>query len=404
MPEALQAKPRHMYSMKLKRSLYGMKQSGRMWYNRLSNYLLAQGFINNQICPCVFIKRTESGYVIIAVNVDDLNIIGTPEEIQLAANYLKREFEMKDLLTTKFCLGLQFEHTNNGIFIHQSNYIEKVLKRFKMDKAHPLSTPMVVRSLNIEKDPFHPRSNDEEILSLEVPYLSAIGALMYLANNTRPDISFAVSLLARYSSSPTKRHWSGVKHILRYLRGTSDMGLFFKGKNGVQNGELVGYADAGYLSDPHKVISQTGYLFMYGGTAISWRSTKQTLVAISSNHAELIALYEAGRECVWLRSFINHVKASCGLVSGKQSPTVIYEDNAACIAQIKEEYIKGDRTKHTSPKFFSSHELQVEGKINVCQIQSSKNLADLFTKSLPTRVLKKLVNDIGMCSLKDLSV
>ncbi|CAM8926278.1 unnamed protein product [Rhodiola kirilowii] len=272
-----------------------------------------------------------------------------------------------------------------------------------MDKAHPLSTPMVVRSLNIENDPFRPQSNDEEILGPEVPYLSAIGALMYLVNNTRPDISFAVNLLARYSSSPTKRQWSGVKHILRYLRGTSDMGLFFKGTNGVQNGELVGYADAGYLSDPHKAISQTGYLFMYGGTAISWRSTKQTLVATSSNHAELIALYEAGRECGWLRSFINHVKTSCGLVSGKQSPAVIYEDNAAYIAQIKEGYIKGDRTKHISPKFFFTHELQVEGKINVCQIQSSKNLADLFIKSLPTRIFKKLVNDIGMCSLKDLT-
>ncbi|CAM8902188.1 unnamed protein product [Rhodiola kirilowii] len=233
MPEALHANPRHMYFIKLKRSLYGLKQSGRMWYNRLSEYLLAQGFINNQICPCVFIKRTESGYVIIAVYVDDLNIIGTPEEIQLAANYLKMEFEMKDLGTTKFCLGLQFEHTTSGIFIHQSNYIEKVLKRFNMDKAHPLSTPMVVRSLSIEKDPFRPRSNDEEILGPEVPYLSAIGALMYLANNTRPDISFAVNLLARYSSSPTKRHWSGVKHVLRYLRGTNDMGLFFKGPNGV---------------------------------------------------------------------------------------------------------------------------------------------------------------------------
>ncbi|CAM9000605.1 unnamed protein product [Rhodiola kirilowii] len=351
MPEALQTKPRHMYSIKLKRSLYGLKQS-------------------------------DSGYVIIAVYVDDLNIIGTPEEIQLTADYLKSEFEMKDLGTTKYCLGLQFEHTKNGIFIHQSNYTEKILKRFNMDKAHPLSTPMVVRSLNIEKDPFRPRSNNEEILGPEVPYL--------------------INLLARYSASPTKRHWSGVKHILRYLRGTSDFGLFFKRTSGVQNSELIGYADAGYLSDPHKAISQTGYLFMYGGTAISWRSTKQTLVATSSNHAELIALYEVGRECVWLRSFIHHVKTSCGLLSGKQSPTVIDEDNAACIAQIKEGYIKGDRTKHISPKFFSTHELQVEGKINVCQIQSSKNLADLFTKSLPTRIFKKLVNDIGMCSLKDI--
>jgi hypothetical protein len=154
----------------------------------------------------------------------------------------------------------------NGILVHQSTYTEKVLKHFYMEKAHPLSTPMVVRSLDVKKDPFRPREDDEEILGPEVPYLSAIGALMYLANCTRPDIAFSVNLLARYSSAPTRRHWNGVKHVLRYLRGTTDMRLFYsKGSNS----QLVGYADAGFLSDPHKGRSQTGYLFTCGSTAIS---------------------------------------------------------------------------------------------------------------------------------------
>ena len=110
--------------------------------------------------------------------------------------------------------------------MHQSTYRSKILKRFYMDKAHPLSTPMVVRSLETIKDHFRPKGNDEELLGLEVPYLSAIGALMYLASHTRLDISFAVNLLARYSSSPIRRHWIGVKQIFRYLRGTMDMGLY----------------------------------------------------------------------------------------------------------------------------------------------------------------------------------
>jgi hypothetical protein len=138
-------------------------------------------------------KRSGNEFVIIAVYVDDLNIIGTPEELPKAVNILKEEFEMKDLGRTKFCLGLQIEHLKNGIFVHQENYIAKVLKRFYMDKSHPLSTPMVVRSLDVNKDPFRPRENDEELLGPEVPYLSAIGALMYLAGHTRPDISFAVN-------------------------------------------------------------------------------------------------------------------------------------------------------------------------------------------------------------------
>jgi hypothetical protein len=218
-----------------------------------------------------------------------------------------------------------------------------MLKRFNTDKAHPLSTSMVVQSLDVKKDPYRPRENNKKVLGHEVPYLSAIGDLMYLANNTRLDIAFSVNVLARYSSDPTRRYWNGIKHVLRYLCGTRDMRLFYQKDT---KSKLVRYADAGYLSDPHKARSQFGYVFTYGGTVISWRSTKQTLITTSSNHVELIALYDAGRECIWLRSMIQHIQEEYGLESVRESPTVIYEDNTACIAQIKEGYIKGDRTKH----------------------------------------------------------
>jgi len=155
--------------------------------------------------------------------------------------------------------------------VHQSAYIQKILEKFNMDKSYPLKTPMVVRSLEMEKDLFRPRDVDEEILGPVVPYLSVIGALMYLANCNRPNIAFAVNLLARHSANPTSRHWMGAKHILRYLNGTKDLGLFYK-KN--HDPELIGYTDAGYLSDPHKGKSQTGFVFLHGGTAISWKSSK----------------------------------------------------------------------------------------------------------------------------------
>ena len=161
---------------------------------------------------------------------------------------------------------------------------------------------MVGQTLDPKKDLFRSKEDDENILSPEVPYLNAIGALLYLAQCTRPDISFAVNLLARYSSAPTRRHWNGIKHIFRYLKGTKDLRLFYTNSN--KSLGLIGYADAGYLSDPHKGRSQTGYIFTYNGTAISWRSTKQTLVATSSNHAEILALHETSRECIWLRSVI----------------------------------------------------------------------------------------------------
>ena len=139
--------------------------------------------------------------------VDDLNIIGNEPDINEARHHLKTEFEMKDLGQTKIFLGLKLEHFHFGIFIYQAAYVQKILEKFNMDKSYPTKTPMVVRSLDVEKDPFRPWEEGEEILGPHVPYLSAIGALMYLANSTLPDIAFAVNLLARHSATPTNHHW-----------------------------------------------------------------------------------------------------------------------------------------------------------------------------------------------------
>ncbi|KAL0307095.1 UNVERIFIED_CONTAM: hypothetical protein Sradi_6126800 [Sesamum radiatum] len=179
-----------------------------------------------------------------------------------------------------------------------------------------------------------------------------------------------------------------------------DMGLFY---SKASNYDLVGYADPGYLSYPHSGGSQTGYLFLCGGTTISWRSMKQTITATSSNHAEIIAIHEASRECVWLRSMIQHILGTCELSLEKTIPTILYEDNATCIAQLKEVYIKGGRTKHILPKFFFTHDLQKNGDIDVQQVRSSENLVDLFTKALPTAIFEKLVYNIGVGHFKDLS-
>ena len=129
---------------------------------------------------------------------------------------------------------------------------------------------------------------------------------------------------------------------------------------------------------------------------------KQTITATSSNHAELLGLHEASRECVWLRSMIEHIQKNCGLSSGRMDATIIYEDNTACIAQLKEGYIKGDRTKHISPKFFFTHDLQKNGDVNIQQICSCDNLADVFTKSLPSKVIEKLVLKVGLRRLRDI--
>ena len=147
------------------------------------------------------------------------------EELIRTTKYSKKKFEMKDLGKTKFCLGLQIEHFPTRVLVHQSAYTKKILKRFYMDKAHPLSSPMIVHSFDVKNDPFCPCEKGEELLGLEVPYLSANCALIYLANCTRPDIAFSINLLARYSSAQTQKHWNGIEHILRYHQETIDMSL-----------------------------------------------------------------------------------------------------------------------------------------------------------------------------------
>ncbi|GJT16005.1 retrovirus-related pol polyprotein from transposon TNT 1-94 [Tanacetum coccineum] len=124
--------------------------------------------------------------------------------------------------------------------------------------------------------------------------------------------------------------------------------------------------------------------------------------ATSSNHAKILAIHEASRECVWLRSMTQHIRESCGISLGQESPTVVHEDNATCIAQLKDRYIKGDKTKHILPKFFFTHDLQKSGDIIVQKVHSSDNQADLSTKALPTTTFKKLVHDTGMRRLNQL--
>ncbi|KAJ9539549.1 hypothetical protein OSB04_032282 [Centaurea solstitialis] len=152
---------------------------------------------------------------------------------------------------------------------------------------------------------------------------------------------------------------------------------------------LVGYADAGYLSDPYKGLSQSGYVFTIGNTAISWRSRKQTLVATLTNHSELLALYEVTRD-------------TCDLAHDPDEPIVIYEDNAAVIDSAKHSYIKGDTTKHISPKLLFTYEQQTLQKTEVKHIGSEKNNADLFTKSLPKYSFQKHVKAIGLRKLSEL--
>jgi hypothetical protein len=212
---------------------------------------------------------------------------------------------------------------------------------------------MVIRVLEMDTNPFRPRRDGEEVLGVEYPYLSAIDVLMYLANNTRPDIAFVVNCLARHIAAPTMRHWNAINNILIYLNDTTYLGLFFRRK---QDFGLISYVDTDYLFNLQNAKSQTRFMFLHEGTAILWKSVKQTLIATSTNHSKIIVLYKASRECAWLRKVIDHIHTSCGM-GVVESPTIIYEDNVSCVGQMQTGYIKTNYTKHISMKLFYPHEL-----------------------------------------------
>ena len=167
--------------------------------------------------------------------------------------------------------------------------------------------------------------------------------------HTKPDIAFTTSILARHSQNPTMRHWNEVKQLLRYLRGTSDLGLYYQRTN---KHEMTGFADSGFRTDPNARKSQTGYIFHKCGAPISWKSTKQTVTATSTNHVELLVFHEAARERVWLQTIERIIRQQCE-IQEEEKPTIIFEDNAACIRQMSSGFIKADRTKHISALIFS---------------------------------------------------
>jgi hypothetical protein len=277
-------------------------------------------------------------------------------------------------------------------FYTKTTYTQKLLKRFGMDKSNPLAAPMIGRS-KMADDPYTPCEEEEEEFHDRTQYLAVVGALLYLSTYTRPDISFAVSVLARHSQRPCIRHWNGVKHLLRYLRGTEDLDLLYT-RGGTA--EIIDYADAGFRSDETSGKSQTGYIFLKNNAPIAWKSVKQTVTATSTNHSELIAFHEATREATWLRSMDKIILSQCGLAQ-ENKPTIIFEDNAACVAQVGEGFIKSDRVKHIPPQLFGyTQELIQSEQIRVKKVESAHNIADILTKALPAYTHKRLVREAGM--------
>ncbi|CAL9007505.1 unnamed protein product [Prunus brigantina] len=177
---------------------------------------------------------------------------------------MMEEFEMTDLGKMHYFLGIEVKQSSNGIFIGQKKYAEEILKRFHMEGCNSVQNP-IVPGTKLVKD-----EGGEKVDSTH--FKQIVGSLMYLTA-TRPDLMFAVNLISRYMESPTELHFQAAKRVLRYLKGTTDLGLFYKKKTGAK---LMGFSDGDYAGDLNDRKSTSGYVFLLSSASCSLVFEKTT--------------------------------------------------------------------------------------------------------------------------------
>jgi len=285
------------------------------------------------------------------------------DRIQVLLRYLRNNSEMKEM-TCDMYLGFKVARNRekSEIVLHQSAFVDKVLKRFHMPQCNSVPTPEEVRVFNPE---------GSELLGEEFPFKEAIGSLLYLATCTRPDLAHAVSVASR-TSKPTVAHWGLVKRILRYLAGTKDLGIHFRWE---KLPDLVGFSDADYANDVATRRSTSGYVILYGPTAIAWRCQRQRIVTISTTEAEYVSGCDLVKDLMPIRNTLIELDMI------RKKPTRVNIDDVSTIHIAMNE--KGQqRTKHIDVREKWLNEHREVGNIELKFIPSNLQLADILTKPL----------------------
>ena len=249
------------------------------------------GFSRCKDESCVYVKASGSNVVFLVLYVDDILLIGNDvPTLQNVKTWLGNCFAMKDLGEAAYILGIRIyrNRTKRQIGLSQSNYLDKILKKFNMLESKKGFLPMQ-HGTKLSKSQCPSSSEELERMS-RIPYASAIGSIMYAMTCTRPDVSFALSMVSRYQGNPGESHWIAVKNILKYLRRTKDMVLVYGAKDKLR---VKGYVDASFQTERDDSRSQSGWVFLLNGGAVTWKSSKQDTVADSTCESEYIATCEA---------------------------------------------------------------------------------------------------------------
>ncbi|GJX20537.1 retrotransposon protein, putative, ty1-copia subclass [Tanacetum coccineum] len=349
-PEGFVDPKHHNKVCKLQRSIYGSKQESRSWNKRFDEEIKKIGFSQNPDEPCVYLKASGSNVAFLVLYVDDILLMGNSvTKLKEVKSWLCKYFPMKDLREASYILGIKIirNRSKRLISLSQSAYLEKFLKKFRMENSKKGYTPMV------EKSDYRKSQGTKTPTAVQrmqiVPYASAIYSIVYAVRCTRPDVAFAQNLCSRFQQNPGEIHWTVVKTILKYLRNTKDMILMYGAK-------------------PEDELK---------------KSANQSTTAMSSTEAEYIVAAEASIEAVLMRKFIDGLG---GVMPSNNMPMEMLCDNEPALAIASDpKILKGAR--HFQRKYHYIHEVIQEGEIVLKKVYTYDNVVEPFTKPMPLNKL-----------------
>jgi hypothetical protein len=362
----------------LKKALYGLKQAPRAWYERLTEFLVNQGYRKGGNDKTLFVKEKDGKLMIAQIYVDDIVFGGISDQmVQHFVEQMKSEFEMSLVGELTYFLGLQVNQLKDTIFISQSKYAKNMVKKFGMENSGHKRTPAATH-LKLTKD-------EQGVKVEQSLYRSMIRSLLYLTAS-RPDIAYAVGVCAKYQSDPKASHLIQVKRILKYVNGTYNYGLLYSHCSSTM---LVGYCDADWAGNADDRKSTSGGCFYLGNNLVSWFSKKQNCVFLSTVEAEYIAAGSSCSQLVWMKQMLKEYNV-------EQDVMTLYCDNLSAI-NISKNPIQHSRTKHIDIRHHFIRDLVEEKVVNLEHIETEKQIADIFTKALDASKFEKLRGDLGIC-------
>jgi hypothetical protein len=372
---------------KLLKALYGLVQAGRTWNDELNSHMLAHDYTPVAKDPAVYTNGPwdREGFVAGGFWVDDFIGVGCGEHLMALGKGINERYGVTGLDNIHWLLGMKVERNRPArtISISQEAFIDSILARFGLVDATPITTPLTPGTRLSSAD--CPSTDQQRNDMLGKPYRELVGALQWLALATRPDIAYTASSLARFGRDPGPAHWDAAKRVLRYLKGTKGSKLVLGG----DTQQISGYTDADWGSDQDDRRSVSAYVFKIGCGAVSWKSKKQTCIALSSTEAEYIALCQAAKEAIWLTDFLS------GLGVSIHNSIPLYVDNQGSIALAKNPVFH-DRSKHVDIQYHYTRDLVRKGRIHLEYLSTKDMVADILTKSLPRIQHSSLARLMGL--------